>query len=126
MRETASGIRGSVTRAGAPVRWTRVEAKVGGTVVAHAQGDDRGEFLLVLGPIAGAIGDLVSPLAVSLTIHAPEDPLADLPVEDPTDPGVAPEDMLTGVRLPEHYAQIAELPDHPLPLGRLQSVPISV
>jgi hypothetical protein len=132
--ETATGVRGLVTQAGVPVRWTRVEATAGGHVIGRAHGDDRGEFLLVLGRNVGAVGDLVSPLPVTITVYARDpalalaatDPLSDLPVEAAAGPGAATDDVSLGVTLPDHYVQIAQLADHLLTLGRLSSAPIAL
>lgn len=132
---TATGVRGTVTKSGAPVRWTRVEASIDGTVVGRAHGDDRGEFLLVLGPngdVSGT-GDLVSPIDVTIDVYArnpalpvdPADGLADLPLEAAANPGALPDDVSDGKTLPDHYVQVASLAAHPLPLGRLSSVPIA-
>jgi hypothetical protein len=134
LAETATGVRGLVEHAGQPVRWTRVEASVQGQVIGRAHGDDRGEFLLVLGQNTGAVGDLVSPLQVTITVYARNpalapkrnDGLADLQVETVAAPGVTPDDVSAGIPLPDHYAQIAQLLNHPLTLGRLSSVPIAV
>ncbi len=134
LAETATGVRGTVTDAGKPVRWARIEASANGRVIGRAHGDDRGEFLLVLGQNTGAVGDLASPLAVTITVLArnpalPEkenDALADLQVETVAAPGVSPDDVSAGITPPDHYVQVAQLPDHPLTLGRLSSVPIAV
>jgi len=88
----------------------------------------------VLGQNTGAVGDLVSPLAVTITVYARDpafgqrrdDALADLPVETAAGPGVIPDDVSAGITLPDHYVQIAQLADHQLTLGRLSSVPIAV
>ena len=130
----ATGVRGLVTRAGEPVRWTRVEASVAGEVIGRAHGDDRGEFLLVLGQNPQAAAELVSPLAVTITVFARDpalpvdrgDALADLPVETPAGPGATPDDVSAGIDLPADYAQLEQIPDHPLTLGRLSSLPIAV
>src|SRR6185436_7653150 len=68
--ESVTGIRGRVRRAGAPMRWARVEASdpVSGIVVGRAHGDDRGEFLLALSPQASPVGDLVDPLPLDITV----------------------------------------------------------
>ena len=93
--ETATGLRGFVTwKSGPtsrPVRWARVEATVGGARVGYAHGDDRGEFLLLLGSRAGGLGDLPVPLRARVTVFAPQvppslpigdaDAFSDLPVE---------------------------------------------
>jgi hypothetical protein len=136
VEQTATGVRGTVTSGGQPVRWTRVEASIAGTVIGRAHGDDRGEFLLVLGPntdVSGT-GDLVSPTDVTIDVYArnpalpqdPADPLADLPLETAAAPGVTPDDVSDGVNHPDHYVQVASLVDHPVILGRLSSLPIAV
>jgi hypothetical protein len=120
--ETATGLRGRAVWApppgDAPVRWARVEATVNGTRVGRAQGDDRGEFLLLLDSAAGGIGDLPVPLTARITVFAPpappvptdpdqaRDPLWDLPVELLA--GLAdPDDVSTGERLPAGYVSTA-------------------
>jgi hypothetical protein len=138
---TRSGVRGRVTRAGAAVRWTRVEAIVDGHVIGHAHGDDRGEFLLVLGQNAGAVGDLTRILEVTIDVYAHDpdlpvsatDPLGDLPLEDAAAAGAAVDHVSSGITLPgghitlpAGYALAADLPLQPLTLGRLTSVPIAV
>jgi hypothetical protein len=131
--DTATGVRGLVRKAGEPIRWTRVEATIGPRVIGRAHGDDRGEFLLVLGQNTGAVGDLVSPLAVTITVYArnpalaldKKDALSDLPVETAAGPGVVPDDVSAGITLPSLYVQVAQL-NPLLTLGRLTSVPIAV
>lgn len=86
------GCRGTVTRGGVPLRWARVEARVDGVVVGRAHGDDRGEFLLLLGPGAATGPDLAFPIQATVTVFGPDpppppgpdqalDPLWDLPLE---------------------------------------------
>jgi len=138
---TRSGVRGRVTRAGVPVRWTRVEAIVDGHVIGHAHGDDRGEFLLVLGQNTGAVGDLTRMLEVTIDVYgrdaalpvSPTDPLGDLPLEDAAAAGANVDPVSTGitlpgghVTLPAGYALAAHLPLQTLTLGRLTSLPIAV
>lgn len=90
----ATGLRGRVERDGKPLRWARVEARIGGgagTVVGRAHGDDRGEFLLILAPRAGGVGDLPALLSVNVTVYArpaaatpdvsENDPLGDMEIE---------------------------------------------
>jgi hypothetical protein len=92
----ATGVRGRVVRGDTIVRWARIEAvRPGGdTVLARAHGDDRGEFLLVLGPDARPVGEPTGPLEVEVRVHGPDpapspasplesavDGLWDLPVE---------------------------------------------
>jgi hypothetical protein len=113
----ATGIRGRVLRGGNPMRWARVQATlpVGGQVVGRAHGDDRGEFLLVIGPNAIPVGDLVNPLTLRVTVFGPHsipvpatpdlpslDPLWDLPLEAPPAPG-SPDSVSTGEALPANY-----------------------
>jgi hypothetical protein len=132
--DTQTCVRGRVTRGGHPVRWTRVEATADGHVIGRAHGDDRGEFLLVLGQNTDAVGDLTPTLAVTIDVFArdpalavdPADPLGDLPLETAAAAGAPVDDVSTGVALPDHYVLVAHLPDHPLTLGRLTSVPIPV
>jgi len=113
----ATGIRGRVLRGGKPMRWARVEATLPGSanVVARAHGDDRGEFLLVVGPDAIPVGDLVDPLPLQVTVFGPNpipvpatpdlpslDNLWDLPLEKPPAPGVL-DTVSTGETLPATY-----------------------
>jgi hypothetical protein len=94
-----TGIRGRVERKGSgkKIRWSRVTATLvnnGGTVIAHAHGDDRGEFLLILPPAATHGSDLVDPAEVRVDVFGPAvdpvpvppdlaslDPFWDLPTE---------------------------------------------
>ena len=63
-----------------------------GVVVGRAHGDDRGEFLLLLGPGAATGPDLAFPIQATVTVFGPDpppppgpdaalDPLWDLPLE---------------------------------------------
>ncbi|MDQ5821584.1 MAG: hypothetical protein M3540_09095 [Actinomycetota bacterium] len=127
--ETATGFRGRVTRGGAPVRWTRVEASVNGSVLGRAHGDDRGEFLLLLGPNLTNLGEL-DPLQVKVTVRAPvpplpvdpNDALADLRVEPTSGPGLVTVDVLTGVQPPPAYAVLTERPGVAVRFGRIASL----
>lgn len=91
-----TALRGRVVRHGEPMRWGYVDARLpgGGPRVAHARGDDRGEFLLMLPPAAMPASDLTSTLEVELSVAGPataptppsaeaafQDPWWDLPVE---------------------------------------------
>jgi hypothetical protein len=117
---TATGRRGRVLRGGNPMRWARVEARLPGapTVVGRAHGDDRGEFLLLLGPAASPLdelGRLGDPFPVVVTVHGPqvapvpnppavtEDPLWDLPAELAAPPGQLPDPVAAGTALPPNY-----------------------
>jgi hypothetical protein len=112
-----TGLRGRVTWNAALadeelVRWARVEATIGDTVVGRAHGDDRGEFLLLLEANAGGLGDLPSPLRVQVTVFAPtlrpdppgDDPLGDLPLEVLA---ADPDDISAGEKLPPGYIATA-------------------
>ena len=117
-----------------PVRWARVIATGIGAgpaeTVGVAHGDDRGEFLLILTPSAGASAT-VNTVAVRVTVHAPNaapvppptadvDPLWGLPLEDlsssdPNDPTVR------GVGVPPTYTK-AVFSDMTLTMGRSTGV----
>ena len=132
--DSQTTVRGRVTRGGRPVRWTRVEASADGHVVGRAHGDDRGEFLLVLGQNTGAVGDLQPSLPVTIDVYArdpelpvdPTDPLGDLPLEPAAPAASVPDDVSAGVELPGNYVLVAHLLNQPLTLGRPTSVPIAV
>jgi hypothetical protein len=131
-----TGLRGRARRAGAPLRWARVEARLpgGGPLLGRAHGDDRGEFLLVLGVDPVNLGDLVSPLAVEVTVTGPTvapvpaspgvpalDPLWDLPLEQGAAPG-APDPVSLGESLPAAYVPgVTETRQIDFPLGRITS-----
>lgn len=113
--ETATGMRGRVTwgkNDELPVRWARIEAKVGAQVVGRAHGDDRGEFLLLLDSSAVGIKGLSVPLVAQVTVYGPplptspsaDDPLADLPVETLL---ADPDDISAGEKLPPNYHSTA-------------------
>ena len=142
----ATVLRGRVTRlVGAsrvPVRWTRVSAvDSGGDVVGWAHGDDRGEFVLVVGNADTAVVPPDDPLPVELTVGAtlpppvPDpldplrpvvDPLWDLPVETlPATQNPAASDLFAGrARLPGQTA-FGPFP-FDVPLGRETSVQIQI
>ncbi len=112
-------VRGRVTRDGLPVRWARVDATdgAGNVHLGRTHGNDRGEFLLVLGDVNQ--NPLESTVGIALTVSGPpvatppdevaEDPLADLPVEPVARPGVPPlpadldNPVLRGVTDPPGY-----------------------
>lgn len=112
---SATGVRGRATHAGAPARWVRVEAAVsiGEAVLWRAHGDDRGEFLLLIGPNPHAAGALPPSIAIRIDVFgAPPpagtaagtttDPYWDLPLEIVAPPG--PDDPVSsGVALPPGY-----------------------
>jgi hypothetical protein len=110
---SATGIRGRVHRLGGAARWARVEASVGGEVLWRAHGDDRGEFLLVVGPNPHAAAELPEVLTITLAVFAalppavppaagPDDPLWDLPLQTVMPPG--PDDAVSsGVTLPPGF-----------------------
>jgi hypothetical protein len=126
---TATALRARVLRGGAPLRWARVEARSQGTLIGRAHGDDRGEFLLVLGPELGNLVTLVSPLAVDVRVVGPKpapapppvitDPLWDLPVETLPAAGT-PDQISTGEQLPAAYVPGSAVSRTvPMELGRL-------
>lgn len=112
--EASTGLRGRVTwrqpaPGEVPVRWVRVEARIGGQVVGRAHGDERGEFLLLLDCAAAGLGELPAPLRAQVTVFGPAvapplppgDPLGDLPLETLADD---PDDISPGELLPPGYA----------------------
>jgi hypothetical protein len=132
---TATGLRGRVTRGAGPdapaARWVRVVASVGGSVVGRAHGDDRGEFLLLLGSNANGPGQLRNPLVVSVTVFGPpsapvppdpslpdRDPLWDLP--DELAPSGDPDDVSSGAANPPAYTTSIQRDVTFIP-GRLRS-----
>jgi hypothetical protein len=135
-----TGLRGRVERAGKPMPWSRVQAALpgNGTVVGLAHGDDRGEFLLIISPLAGAVGDLVDPLLIRVDVFGPSapplpdpitlpniDPFWDLPEEkaqvlNPADPDADP--ISAGETLPPGYSATTNR-DVNLILGQIKSDP---
>lgn len=115
---SATGLRGRVTQGGRPVRWSRIEATMPFTNVrvGRAHGDDKGEFLLLIEPIASPLGgNLRDPLPIRVTVFIPAvppdpsspdlpqlDPLWDLPLEEASAPG-APDPVTSGDAIPIGY-----------------------
>jgi hypothetical protein len=108
----ATGLRGSVRRGAAPLRWARVEARRPGTgvVVGRAFGDDRGEFLLLLAPAAMQAGDLTTPLPIDVVVFGPAEAPAAEPADElwgvPLEPlpdAAVPDDVASGETLPTGY-----------------------
>lgn len=113
--ETATAIRGRVVRLGVPVPWARIEARRPGfsEPIARAQGDDRGEFYLLVPASSTLGGDLPAAVTVTLTVYAPAVPaalppenapdrLAALPIELLPPPGSS-DDVSTGAHVPGGY-----------------------
>lgn len=111
------GMRGRVTRSGAPLRWARVEARrvTDNVLVGRGQGDQHGEFVLILDAEASRGAELILPLRIRVTVFGPDtapdpaahagsalDPLWDLPLEHATI-DVAGAEVLAGERLPAGY-----------------------
>jgi hypothetical protein len=120
-----TALRGRVVVRDPPVRWARVEATLTGRtdVRWRAHVDDRGEFLLVVGPDTTNFGDLVSPLEVDVTVVAPDPQAADAkpPLEVAPAPG-DPDDVSPGEARPDGYDPgLVETRTVPLPLGRVTS-----
>lgn len=113
---TATGLRGRVMRGGKPMRWARVVATgAGGIVAGQAQGDDRGEFLLLINAKVTSGSSLPKPLDLSVSVFGPvtaptpvpvslpeTDPLWDLPLETLAGPG-EDDPVAAGERLPADY-----------------------
>ena len=119
----ATALRGRVLRGGAPMRWARVVAVTPGSndVVARAHGDDRGEFLMLLGSGAAPVTDTDTVLNFEVQIWGPQnvpvpatpdlpkkDALWDLPLEKPLslgglDPVDADDPMFAGLTMPDTY-----------------------
>ena len=134
----SSGIRGRVTRNGKDVRWVRVEARLtpGGTLIGRAQGDDRGEFFLILSPAASPAHDLTDPVKVQVELFGPPldpqpgnpeipslDKFWDLPTEiavalDPVHPDN--DSVSAGTVLPAGYVSLATK-SFDVPLGTVLS-----
>lgn len=111
----ATGLRGRVLRDAVPLRWVHVEAYVDEQLVGRARGDDRGEFLLLLSPLAASASDLSEQIPVRLKIYGPSvtptaanpqiaatDPLWDLPLEVMPAAG-QPDEVASGKTLPPDY-----------------------
>lgn len=132
--ERMTGLRGQLLRGGHAVPWARIEAVYpdhGDMLAGHAHGDDRGEFLLLLGghpaPYAGPQGTI----AVQLRIYGPPAPVAPttdvqslLPVEILPAPGAA-DPISAGITPPAGY-QAAPLIPIALRLGRISSAVLPI
>jgi hypothetical protein len=139
---SATGVRGRVVWKdnGAPVRFARVVASYGPQQIGLAHGDDRGEFLLVLG-VDTVDGDdyvLADPpvmppsLDVMLMIVAPnvrpaadpDDELWGLPLEIAAGPGISPDPVSLGEQLPDTYRNPGRVLVQAVtvPIGRITSV----
>lgn len=104
----ATAIRGRITwpgAAGAPLRWGHVIARTGnGTLAGTARTDDRGEFVLRLRGRPGQSPNLLVPVPVTLTLHAPaalpalpQHPWGDVVAEDLAQPDTAADLPPTGM-----------------------------
>ncbi len=138
---SATGVRGRVVWQDTlePVRFARVVAFYGAQQIGRAHGDDRGEFLLVLGvdTVDGDDLPLAAPpvmppaLDLMLTIVAPnnrpvpdpEDELWALPLEIAAGPGL-PDPVSLGEQLPDTYRNPGRVLVRgvSVPLGRITSV----
>jgi hypothetical protein len=134
----STGIRGRVERNGKPLRWVRVEARLvlNGTVIGRAQGDDRGEFYLLLSSAASPAHDLTDPVKVLVEVFGPTvDPVPanpnlpsldkfwDLPTEvaavlDPVNPD--DDSVSAGTVLPAGFSSLASK-SLDVPLGTILS-----
>jgi hypothetical protein len=136
--DSVTGARGRVTRAGKPMPWARIVAVRRGTntVVGRAHGDDRGEFLLVVGRNEGVFSALPASLAINLTltvtgpnapvgpqpVGAPPDPLWGLPLEVVTNTTVPDDDVSRGITDPYSPNPVTTTLDVSLPFGRITSL----
>jgi hypothetical protein len=115
---TATSLRGRVMRNGKPLRWARVVATLAGEAVlaGRAQGDDRGEFLLIINSQVTAGSALPNPLNIEVSVFGPAttpipnpaslpeiDPLWDLPLESLAAPGTSVDQVASGEQLPPDY-----------------------
>lgn len=141
----ATGLRGRVLRGGAPMRWARAVAVEPGTnnAVARAHGDDRGEFLLLVGSGAAPVTETDTSLTFDVQVWGPQnvpvpvpprlpevDPLWDLPLEKPLSLGnpdpVDPVDpMFAGLTQPDTYVLVVTVTVSFL-LGRVISLEFSI
>jgi hypothetical protein len=125
-------IRGRVVRDGRPVRWPRVIARVGGVASGVAHGDERGEFLLMLSNEWTLLAAPPSTIDVNLTVRAvppangpqvdPDDPLADLVVENVNRP-LAVDGALSGTGTPPGYQDYAVPAPVEVTVGKLTKLP---
>jgi hypothetical protein len=93
-------VRGRVTRQGVPVPWVRVAATVTNPPPSPpalpaptwwAHGDDRGEFLLVVGTLSAVLARAATrTVDLDLTVRVRPFPPAGTPVDSPTGSTVAP------------------------------------
>jgi hypothetical protein len=118
------------------MRWARVEATLpSGDVVGRAHGDDRGDFLLLLGTNPANLGVPALTLTLTVTVRGPNpkpvkaagetDPLWDLPLEEIPSPAAAA-DILGGKAPPPAYKPttgVVASRDVDFTLGRLASEP---
>lgn len=129
-----------------PVRWARVVVRsLGGEELGWAHGDDRGEFVLLVGTPTSNPAMAPDPLRVSLLVSAvspspaPDagdplrevvDPLWDLPIEaiDPLVTATGDAQLSGRVELPGHALAVPIEPagSFDLPLGRATSVVVRI
>lgn len=77
-----TAVRGRITRQGVPLPWARVNAvDGGGAILGRAHGDDRGEFLMLIGDTNQ--NPLQSTVTVNLVVRGPGGPPPPAPVLDP-------------------------------------------
>lgn len=139
---SATGLRGRVLRAGEPVRWALVEAMTlppdplpdpapAEDLLVRTRADDRGEFLLLLPPRAGAGADLPQQIPLRIAVSGPNtvpvpadaalpglDPLWDLPRDDWSD-AADPDPIDIGQALPSGWRRSASTRDIDFTPGRV-------
>ena len=95
------------------MRWARVEGRdpASQLLLGRAHGDDRGEFLLIIGSVStpGNVASLVDPIRVEVRVFGPNNP----PVRDPRQP-----DPLWGLPL-----EVAPFPADPDPVSNGEVMP---
>ncbi len=136
LAQRCTGLRGRVRRAGREMRWARIAAFLPDTslLVGRAHGDDRGEFLLVIQPLA--LAELTDPLRVRIVVSGPA--VAPAEPSDPVEPGAqlwsdlplevvpttaASDQVSSGQQLPENYvSSLSASREVDLRLGRIISL----
>lgn len=144
LSRAATAIRGRIERDGVAVRWPRITASgPGDALVGWAHGDERGEFLLVLGDTGTLPPPAPSTLDVTLTVSAPRRPVprgesadcyGDLVIEDVprSAMSVTPPDLdirlLRGQLLPPGYVVNATGSTQPIAVtvGELLTLPAPI
>jgi hypothetical protein len=128
-----TALRGRIARNGQPVAWPRIAAVgPGGLVVGRAQGDERGEFLLVLTETGTVPPPPPPTLNVQLVLHGPAAGAGvppDPPLEQvarssaPPLPADLENPLLRGESVPPGHTQSSSSPIVTVSIGEVRSVP---